>query len=54
ESVCKALAHIEQLTRDRLLKPVVDRVFEFDQVVEAHRYMETCPKRGRVVIHVAD
>ncbi|WP_446935611.1 zinc-dependent alcohol dehydrogenase family protein [Pseudomonas aeruginosa] len=54
ESVSKALAHIEQLTRDRLLKPVVDRVFEFDQVVEAHRYMETCPKRGRVVIHVAD
>lgn len=51
ESVSKALAHIEQLTRDRLLKPVVDRVFEFDQVVEAHRYMETCPKRGRVVIH---
>ncbi len=48
ESVSKALAHIEQLTRDRLLKPVVDRVFEFDQVVEAHRYMETCPKRGRV------
>ena len=41
ESVSKALAHIEQLTRDRLLKPVVDRVFEFDQVVEAHRYMET-------------
>ncbi|VTM11385.1 putative oxidoreductase [Pseudomonas aeruginosa] len=54
ESVSKALAHIEQLTRDRLLKPVIDRVFEFDQVVEAHRYMETCPKRGRVVIHVAD
>lgn len=53
ESVSKALAHIEQLTRDRLLKPVVDRVFEFDQVVEAHRYMETCPKRGRVVIHAA-
>ncbi|HEH9457200.1 TPA: zinc-dependent alcohol dehydrogenase family protein [Pseudomonas aeruginosa] len=47
ESVSKALAHIEQLTRDRLLKPVVDRVFEFDQVVEAHRYMETCgdPRR---------
>ncbi|KSS10163.1 zinc-dependent alcohol dehydrogenase family protein [Pseudomonas aeruginosa] len=54
ESVTKALAHIEQLTRDRLLKPVIDRVFEFDQVIEAHRYMETCPKRGRVVIHVAD
>lgn len=43
ESVSKALAHIEQLTRDRLLKPVVDRVFEFDQVVEAQNLSEARP-----------
>ncbi|MDU9413167.1 zinc-dependent alcohol dehydrogenase family protein [Pseudomonas sp. zfem005] len=53
-AVQRALAHINQMTGDRLLKPVIDRVFEFVDFVEASRYMETCPAGGRVVIHVAD
>lgn len=52
--VQQALQHINQLTRDGLLKPSIDRVFAFEQVVEAHQYMETCPDRGRVVLQVAD
>jgi NADPH:quinone reductase-like Zn-dependent oxidoreductase len=43
---------INQLTRDGLLRPLIDRIFSFEQVVEAHRYMETCPSRGRVVLQV--
>jgi NADPH:quinone reductase-like Zn-dependent oxidoreductase len=54
EAVQRALSDINQLTRDGLLKPLIDREFAFDQAVEAHRYMETCPNRGRVVITVAD
>ncbi|MFZ3184416.1 MAG: zinc-dependent alcohol dehydrogenase family protein [Pseudomonas sp.] len=54
QAVQQALQHINQLTREGLLKPSIDRVFEFDQVVAAHQYMETCPARGRVVLRVAD
>ena len=49
-AVQRALDHINQLTADRLLKPCIDKVFEFDAFVEAHRYMEGCPDRGRVAL----
>lgn len=51
-AVAKALQGINQLTRDGLLQPLIDRVFAFDEVVEAHRRMETCPSRGRVVLQL--
>ncbi|AEE44905.1 NAD(P)-dependent alcohol dehydrogenase [Cellulomonas fimi] len=35
------------------LRPVVDRVFDFDDVVEAHRYVDTGRKRGNVVLRLA-
>ena len=52
EAVAKALDGINQLTRDGLLRPVINRVFPFDQVVEAHRLMETCPRGGRVLLEL--
>lgn len=54
QAVERALAHINQLTRDGLLQPPIDRVFEFEQVVEAHRYMESGQKRGRVALRVPE
>ncbi|MGG2397825.1 zinc-dependent alcohol dehydrogenase family protein [Pseudomonas sp. SH1-B] len=53
EAVQRALTHINQMTADRLLTPVIDKVFEFEDFVAAHRYMETCPKRGRVALQLA-
>lgn len=50
EAVQRALQHINQLTADHLLTPVIDRVFTFDDFIAAHRYMETCPNRGRVAL----
>jgi NADPH:quinone reductase-like Zn-dependent oxidoreductase len=35
------------------LRPVVDRVFPFDQAPEAFRYMESGAHFGKVVIRVA-
>ena len=51
-AVAKALQGINQLTADGVLLPLVDKVFAFDDVVAAHRYMETCPSRGRVLLQV--
>ncbi|WP_395244156.1 NAD(P)-dependent alcohol dehydrogenase [Agromyces sp. MMS24-K17] len=34
------------------LRPVIDRTYDLDQVVEAHRYVDTGRKRGSVVLRV--
>ncbi|MGP0170854.1 zinc-dependent alcohol dehydrogenase family protein [Pseudomonas sp. NCHU5208] len=53
EAVTRALTHINQMTADRLLTPVIDKVFAFEDFVAAHRYMETCPNRGRVALQLS-
>ena len=40
--------HLEQ----RKLKPKIDRVFPFDQIVAAHRYLESNQQIGKVVVTV--
>lgn len=52
EAVQQALLHINQLTADRLVTPQVDKVFDFDEVIAAHEYVESGLPRGRVVLKV--
>lgn len=52
EVVERALAQINQLTRDGLLRANIDKVFAFDDVVAAHQYLESGDCRGRVVLKV--
>ncbi|GGX28274.1 zinc-dependent alcohol dehydrogenase family protein [Streptomyces noursei] len=38
--------------RSGAFKPVVDRVFDLDEIVEAHRYMEAGAQVGKIVVRV--
>lgn len=44
------LAELARLAEAGILRPVIDRRYTLDQVVEAHRYVETGRKRGNLVL----
>jgi len=46
----KGRADLLQRVADRLPGPVVDRVFDLDDIVAAHRYMEADAAAGKVVV----
>ena len=46
------LQALVRLAESGQFRPVVDRVFEMDQAVEAHRYGESGRKKGNVVIRI--
>lgn len=46
----KDLVLLKELMEAEKIKPVIDRTYSFDQIVEAHRYVDTGRKRGNVAI----
>lgn len=46
------LHYLKQLAETGKFKPVIDRIFSFDDMVEAHRYVDTGRKKGNVIIQV--
>lgn len=46
------LNKITNLIESGKIRPITDRVYNFDQIVEAHKYVELGHKRGNVAINV--
>ena len=47
------LEYLREFIEDGIINTVIDRSYPLDQIVEAHRYVETGQKQGNVVITVA-
>lgn len=48
----EALSFLHTLVETELLRPVIDRCYPLDEVVEAHRYVDKGHKKGNVAIRV--
>jgi NADPH:quinone reductase-like Zn-dependent oxidoreductase len=48
----KQLAQITQLVNSGVIKPVIDKVFSFDQTNEAMAYIESGRAKGKAVIKI--
>jgi NADPH:quinone reductase-like Zn-dependent oxidoreductase len=49
----KQLATLAELAETGAFEPVIDRTFAFDDIVEAHRLVDTGHKKGNVVVVVS-
>ncbi|GJL61202.1 MAG: NADPH:quinone reductase [Nitrospirales bacterium] len=52
ERFARGKQHIYQGLESGKLKPIIDRTFPLEEIVEAHRYMESNQQKGKIVVTV--
>lgn len=45
---------LKELFEEGLFKAVIDKTFHMDEIIEAHRYVETGRKKGNVVLRISE
>jgi NADPH:quinone reductase-like Zn-dependent oxidoreductase len=43
---------LKELAEDGKIRPVIDRTYLWEQIIEAHRYVDKWRKKGHVVITI--
>ncbi|MBU0711035.1 NAD(P)-dependent alcohol dehydrogenase [bacterium] len=46
----KELDYMTELAEKGILKPVIDKIYPFEQIVDAHKYVDAGHKKGNVVL----
>ena len=46
------LSVLKDLIENNMLKPVIDKIYSIDEIIEAHRYVDRGHKKGNVAITI--
>ena len=52
EDIIKDLELISELMEKKILTPVIDRIYPMDEIVKAHKYVESGKKQGNVILEI--
>lgn len=52
DDTVESLHYLTELAEKGIIKPLIDKIYPFDQMVKAHRYVDQGHKKGNVVVQV--